>query len=78
LVPDADDADGTDCGFLRDAWWSRDVPDAVYAIEAGDIYHPDLMRPMEDYGHRDLVLAFTDSGVGLRSLQESRWEKARR
>jgi hypothetical protein len=76
LVPDGNDADGTDRGFLRDAWWLRDVPDAVYAIEAGNIQHLDLVRPMGDYRHRELVLAFTDRGVGLWNLQESRWEKA--
>ncbi|MFG3602612.1 hypothetical protein [Micromonospora chersina] len=62
---------------LEQQWWSRDIPDGRYAIHARDVGHRGmwgLKRPDDVWNREDLVLAFTDAGVGAWSLDRRRWE----
>jgi hypothetical protein len=73
LVPDEgaveEDQDPLNIG-LR---WTEEIPGAVYAIDNRSIIHPGLESSGNRWLHRDLALAFTDSGVGVWSLAGSRW-----
>jgi hypothetical protein len=53
--------------------WAEEIPGAVYAIDNRCISHHGLTSPDNPWLHRDLALAFTDSGVGVWSQAQSRW-----
>lgn len=59
-------------------WWSQAIPDAVYAIEAAQMLRvlTQLTKPDWVSSQPDIVLTYTEDGVGIWSLQAQDWEIA--